>query len=132
MLQSEHVLIDSSIWIQYLNLSDFPGHDSIDDLISDDTACVNGVIKAEVLLGSKSRCEFRELGDIFAGVLELPTNGHVWNLVAELAFELKLRGEMLPIPDLIIAATAISHGCRLYTFDKGFARITELRLYEPA
>ena len=129
--QSELVLIDSSVWIQYLNVRVFPGRNSIDRLMSDDTACVNGVIKAEVLLGSKTRNEFSELGDILGGVIDLPTNGRVWNLVAELAFELKLRGEMLPIPDLIIAATAIGHGCWLYTLDKGFARITELRFYDP-
>ena len=130
--QSELVLIDSSVWIQYLNVRMFPGRNSIDRMMSDDTACVNGVIKAEVLLGSSSRAEFRELGNLLRGVIDLPTNGRVWNLVAELSFELKSRGEMLPIPDLIIAATAIGHGCWLYTLDKGFARIKELRFYDPA
>ena len=130
--QSELVLIDSSVWIQYLNVRMFPGRNSIDRMMSDDTACVNGVIKAEVLLGSSSRAEFSELGNLLRGVIDLPTNGRVWNLVAELSFELKSRGEMLPIPDLIIAATAIGHGCWLYTLDKGFARINELRFYDPA
>ena len=39
---------------------------------------------------------------------------------------------MLTDLDVVIAAVAIRHDIPLYTLDRGFDRIPELRLYQPS
>ncbi|HZI97364.1 MAG TPA: TA system VapC family ribonuclease toxin [Actinomycetales bacterium] len=41
-----------------------------------------------------------------------------------------IRGNL--VPDAHLAATAIAHGCRLATADRGFARYPGLRWFDPA
>ena len=36
------------------------------------------------------------------------------------------------VPDALLAATAVAHGCRLATADRGFARYPGLRFFDPA
>ena len=61
----------------------------------------------------------------------LETTQAVWESVAGLAFDLKTKGESLPLPDLILAAVSLQHGCQILTRDKAFQRIPGLRLYTP-
>jgi toxin-antitoxin system PIN domain toxin len=45
------------------------------------------------------------------------------------AADRQLRGNL--VPDAWLAATAISHGCRLATPDRGFARFADLDWFDP-
>lgn len=54
-----------------------------------------------------------------------------WRVFAEhLAHDRGLRGNM--VPDAYLAALAISHGCRMATADRGFARYPGLEFFDPA
>jgi toxin-antitoxin system PIN domain toxin len=53
-----------------------------------------------------------------------------WRTMASLiASDAVLRGNLLP--DAYLAALCISHGCRLATADRGFARFPGLRHFDP-
>ncbi len=41
-----------------------------------------------------------------------------------------IRGNL--VPDAYLAALAVSHGCRLATADRGFARFPDLEIFDPA
>lgn len=41
-----------------------------------------------------------------------------------------IRGNL--VPDAYLAALAVSHGCRLATADRGFARFPDLDIFDPA
>jgi hypothetical protein len=54
-----------------------------------------------------------------------------WDVLAEhIAGDRGIRGNL--VPDAYLAALAISHGCRLATADRGFARYPRLEFFDPA
>jgi uncharacterized protein len=53
-----------------------------------------------------------------------------WDLFAEhVAKDRGIRGNL--VPDAYLAALAITHGCRLATADRGFARFPGLEFFDP-
>lgn len=53
-----------------------------------------------------------------------------WDVLAEhIAQDRGVRGNLLP--DAYLAALAVSHGCRLATADRGFARYPGLEFFDP-
>lgn len=54
-----------------------------------------------------------------------------WDVFAgHVAQDRGIRGNL--VPDAYLAALAVSHGCRLATADRGFARFTGLEFFDPA
>lgn len=54
-----------------------------------------------------------------------------WKKLAELvSADRNVKGNL--VPDAYLAALAITHGCRLATADRGFARFAELEHLDPA
>ncbi len=51
-------------------------------------------------------------------------------LAAHVAGDRAIRGNL--VPDAYLAALAVSHGCRLATADRGFARFPDLDFFDPA
>ncbi|MGQ0744952.1 MAG: TA system VapC family ribonuclease toxin [Acidimicrobiales bacterium] len=61
----------------------------------------------------------------------LPSTETVWSVFASIAAaDSQVRGNL--IPDAWLAATAIAHGCRLASADRGFARFANLEFFDPA
>ena len=125
------VVVDSSVWVQFLNVPDSEERHQVTGLINRGIAATTGVIVAEVLHGARSREHFRDLSEMMAGLHYLETTRRVWDSVAELTFVLKSRGATVPMPDLVIATVAMEYRCRLLTRDQSFERIPGLILYSP-
>ena len=51
-------------------------------------------------------------------------------LTANASQDQGIRGNL--VPDAYLAALAVSHGCRLATADRGFARFSDLDFFDPA
>jgi predicted nucleic acid-binding protein len=84
---------------------------------------VNGVICAEVLRGrvdANVRDRYLRAFSV-ARYLSLTPRG--WQRVAQLAWELDRRGEIIPLPDIIIGVTALEHGAAVLTFDRHYQKI---------
>jgi tRNA(fMet)-specific endonuclease VapC len=61
----------------------------------------------------------------------LPLNRRTMQHFARIRGELRRRGQLIPDPDILIAATALEHDLTLLTRNlKDFARIPELKLYQ--
>lgn len=61
----------------------------------------------------------------------IPSSPATWDAFAHLAdTDRALTGNL--VPDAHLAATAIAHGCRLATADRGFARFAGLDHFDPA
>lgn len=84
---------------------------------------INGVIWAEVVRGRSDPHVRRRYERAFgvAQMLNLTPRG--WQRVTDLACELDRRGNVIPLTDLIIAATAIEHRAAVLTFDRHFQHI---------
>jgi toxin-antitoxin system PIN domain toxin len=61
----------------------------------------------------------------------LPAGGAAWERLGSLvAADRQIAGNLMP--DAVLAAVALAHGCRLATADRGFARFPALRFFDPA
>lgn len=106
----------------------------MDRLLAEERAATNVVIQAELLIGAKHEREYRELDADLSALPHLGVTGEVWALASRLGFALRRAGATVPIPDLVIASTALSYGCALLHLDEDFKRIARrapLKLYKP-
>lgn len=119
------VLVDSSYFItlQKRHIDPFA---VLKTLELDYEFAINGIVWAEVLRGRSDT----SLRDRFEAAFQVTRLLHLspggWQKVARLAWELDRSGEVLPLPDLIIAATALEHRAVVLTFDRHFQRIPGL------
>ena len=123
------IIIDTSIWIPALRNRTSPEKAEVERLIFEDAAAVVGIVLVEVLRGARDRSHFDELYDQMRGAFLIEDDEGSWLRAAELLLDLKLRGEVIPLPDAIIAAQALLGSHAVYTADPHFGRIAGLRLH---
>lgn len=87
-----------------------------------------GVVVAEVTRGLRAPSLRQKFGENFALMTCVPTTTFIWDRVAHLAWSLDRQGIILPLPDLIIAATALEADATVLTFDTHFKKIPGLRV----
>ncbi len=119
------VLVDSSYYITLLRSRRDP-LDELQELENDYDFAINGVIWAEVLRGRTDpnvRDRYLRAFGV-APFLSLSPRG--WQRVAQLAWELDRRGDVIPLSDLIIGVTALEHGAAVLTFDRHYQKIPGL------
>lgn len=116
------VLVDSSYYIT-LHRQNRDPFVELKRFEHDYDFAINGVIWAEVVRGRSDPHVRRRYERAFgiARMLNLTSKG--WQNVAGLAWDLDRRGDVIPLTDLIIAATAIEHRAAVLTFDRHFQRI---------
>jgi len=116
------VLIDSSYFITLQNRHLDP-FEQIKGFEFDCEFAINGIVWAEVLRGRSDPAvrDRYEAAFRVTRLLHLSSGG--WQRVARLAWELDRAGEVIPLPDLIIGATALEHRAAVLTFDRHFQRL---------
>ena len=119
------VLVDSSVYIT-LHRQRLDPFVELKRFDQDYDFAINGTIWAEVLRG-RSDPDIRDRYErAFRLTRFLTLSPAGWNRVARLAWELDRRGDVLPLPDLIIAVTALEHSAAVLTFDRHFHQIPGL------
>ena len=101
-------------------------------LIDSEEILMIGVILTELIQGTRSEKEQRLIKE---GLLALPyieVARSTWILAGKFSSKLQSQGLTIALPDLTIAALAREHNCSVYSLDKDFQRIPEVRLYTPA
>ena len=127
-------IIDTSVWIDYLRDFHKDLNDFIDRLIDEDAVYINGIIKSELLIGTKTQKEF----DLTRNNLEcfntLDLDERIFNESSKVGFQLKRKGITVPLSDLIIAVQCFEHQLILIEKDKHFQQIKEcldIKLFQP-
>ena len=121
------VLVDSSVWIQYLKNADSAQAEHLDRLLLDDRVAVCSPIKAEILSGARSVEDFRKLQNWFEGLPSLSASDErLWHRIAESRFKLARKGIQQNLIDLFIAWIAHEHGVPVWSLDKDFLEITDV------
>jgi predicted nucleic acid-binding protein len=121
------VIIDTSVWVDYLRGTQNAQTDAVDHLLDTGRATICGAIEAELVAGLRNRAEREELSSLLEGCDYLDTARADWRRAGELAGQLRDRGWTIPLSDLIIAALALSHDQLLLTADRHFKHIPGLR-----
>ena len=124
------VIVDSNIWISAFHSKDGTLADTLAYLLRSNEAAIVGIVISEVLQGSHSQREFIEVGDRLGAVPLIETSKQAWVKAAEQSFELRLKGNQVPLSDLVIAATALDGNHQVYTQDQHFRRIPGLQLHQ--
>src|SRR5437016_4039269 len=117
------LLIDSSIWIDYLAGTQSPSTDRLDDYLkSRETIATTGLILQEVLQGTKSERQLETVRSRLSGLTYLPASKGTHFTAARLYRRLRAKGVTVPSMDALIGAVAIENSTPLLTDDRDHFR----------
>ncbi len=129
------VLIDSSIWVSYLSRQPLAPARDVQELLQSHRAAVNPIIRIEVLTGARDEAQYAALDDALRGLHQLPLSEAVVQRAERLRFELRRQGHLIPVPDILIASSALIYNCDLLHADQHFTFIAHaipLKCYRAA
>lgn len=125
-MERERLLIDTSILIDHLRKTQkdktvFYQHASQYDCL------ISAVTEFEFSIGSTPENR-RFTEDLLAKLPVLPFDSTCVKIAAKIYRELKSRNQLISLPDIFIAATAITHDLQLLTLNqKHFERVENLK-----
>jgi hypothetical protein len=128
------IVVDSSVWIDYLRGTDTPQAEKLDILIGQKSLIVGDVILCEVLLGVSSEREARTVENALRQFDLVPMLG-VEQALRAAALYRTLRSKGITIRktvDLIIGAWCIAHGAMLLHKDRDFTLLEQHAGLTPA
>jgi predicted nucleic acid-binding protein len=122
----DKVIIDTSAWIDSFRPKADKGFSLlVKDLILKNRVLMPGIIKTELLRGTKTKSEFNRLHDLLRGITYLPVAEEFWDGLSEFAFQLFRKGISAPLTDTYIALVCIENKVSLLHHDKHFELIAQ-------
>jgi predicted nucleic acid-binding protein len=123
------VLIDTSAWIPALRAGVLEWQvrlrQRIAELAAANLAAVTGMVRTELLAGTRSVVEFGALRDRLDGLQWLETVDADWDAAGDLGMQMRLRGLVFQSTDLLVASVAIRHGAVLLHRDGDYDRLAQ-------
>ena len=120
------ILIDSSVWIDWLRNSVDP-RPLLKPWIYRGDCLICGIVKLEVLRGIIHAAQRDKVSRFFELLQEIELDRELCDAAAERAWKLDREGKVLGISDLLIAECAIQKRAWLVTLDKDFDVIKGLK-----
>jgi len=122
----DKVIVDTSAWIDSFR----PGTDKtlsllVKDLILQNRILLPGIIKAELLRGTRTKKEFNRLSELLKGIAYLSVSDAFWEQLAAFSFKLFRKGIIVPLTDTYIALLCLENKSQLLHRDKHFDMIAE-------
>jgi predicted nucleic acid-binding protein len=107
-------LIDTSSWVDALRRDGDPEVKTrVAALLRAGTAAWCDIVRLELWNGLRGSAERKQMEELEADVVNLPTNDAVWARARLLAQRARAKGVTVPATDLLIAACAWEHGVAL-------------------
>ena len=126
------VIADTSAWIAFQTKPDSEFGRQFDALLAGDEIVMVGPVLAELLQGARSDSDFSFFAERLGALAFLEADQATWIKAGELNYQLRARGRIIPMADLIVTALAIQHGIPVYTSAKDYQEVPGLQIYEPA
>lgn len=119
------VLVDTSVWIDFLNGRDTHAVKTLVKLIeAREDLCVCGFIYTEVLQGIRVEKHYTETKRLLLQLIYLPTEPSTFDLAATIFRRLRQQGiTVRNSMDCLIAATVVQNQVRLLDADRDFEAI---------
>ena len=115
------VLVDTSVWIEFLRKDGDPRYRArLSQLIDDNRVALCGLILAELLKGARSDKEYQDLEERLAALVYLETPESLWKKSGRNASLLLRKGIQVPMTDLIIAFIGLENKIPVFHNDKHF------------
>ena len=125
------VIADTSAWIAFQTKPDSEFGREFDALLAGDEIVMVGPVLAELLQGARSESDFSFFAERLGALAFLEADQATWIKAGELNYQLRARGRIIPMADLIVSALAIQHGIPVYTSAKDYQEVPGLQIYEP-
>ena len=107
-MPSELFLVDTSAWILALRKDFLPVvKDRIENLLKENAIVTIGLVKLELLGGTKTEKEFQRLKSRLGALDTVECDISLWQDAVDLAFRLRREGVKVPYTDILIAAGAL-------------------------
>ena len=119
------ILVDTSVWIDFLAGRDEPHVALLEQLISEsEDLALCGLVLTEILQGIVDDTAFHRVRDYLRPLVMLPMPEEVCVRAAQIYRLLRKKGITIRrTNDCLIAAVVLEHHCRLLHHDKDFAPI---------
>jgi len=125
-MTSNPFLVDTSAWLLALRKNFLPKvKDRIDHLLKEDVVITTGIVKLEILGGTKTEREFQRLKTRLDALDAVETDVELWDRAYGLAFKLRRKGVTLPYTDILIAACALNAKAIILHADAHFDLISK-------
>jgi len=122
----DKVIVDTSAWIEsFRPQSEKAFINFVKDLILKGRILVPGIIKTELLRGTKNKKEYNHLNDLLKGLEYLPVSDDFWEKLSLFSFRLFRKGVTVPLTDIYIALLGIENNASILHRDKHFDLIAE-------
>lgn len=125
---NEHVLVDTSIWIEFFKSQSKIG-DALETLLKKDSVWVCGIILFELVQGIRSDSEKARIIQFLKDLNYIEMTDTLWQKAGELSRSLKIKGITLPFSDILIAAIALDKNLTVFTLDKHFEHIPGIDIF---
>jgi predicted nucleic acid-binding protein len=122
----DKVIIDTSAWIEsFRPQSDSKFSNLLKDLILNGRVLLPGIIKTELLRGTKNKKEYNRLNELLKGLEYLPEPEEFWEKLSLFSFDLFRKGVTVPLIDTYIALLCIEKNALILHRDKHFNLIAQ-------
>lgn len=125
------VLVDSSVWIEYLRSGQGAASDTVDALLQEDRATICGVVEMEIYQGLRSR-ERKRVSELFAALPYLETGRQDYIAAGNRLGELRREGITIPLADCLIGVLCQRYGLPLLTLDRHFDHLPEVERFSSS
>lgn len=123
------VLVDTSVWIEFFKPRSETGN-RLEMLISKNMVWICGVVLFELVQGVRSEDEKAKILGALSDLRYAEMTRSLWQKAGELSVSLKKKRLTMPLSDIFVATIAIEHKISIFTLDKHFEQISNLKLYK--
>lgn len=113
-------LADTNIIIDYWKPSSKDVYETQGKIFDSNDIIIPGIVRAELLHGSRSEKNQREMHDSMAEFDTLNLEGDDWEALGDQLYEYRTHGVTVPMPDAIIACIALTYGIPVWSKDGHF------------
>jgi len=123
------VLVDTSVWIEYLDRVNPLVEEQMDMLLRSGEVVTAGLVLAELRRGCRTHSQIRMTLEALEPLMYLELDRAGWIRAGQLVAEAAARGYRLEIGDCLLAALALRENCPILTLDADFKQVAGLKLY---
>ena len=125
-MADELVLIDTSAWLFALRKDFLPEiKDRLDFLLKENLIITTGIIRLELLAGTRTEAEYYRLKKRLLALESIKTDDSLWEMACDIGFKLRKKGISIPYTDILIATCALATGCIILHADSHFDLMAE-------
>ena len=125
-MSANRILIDTSVWIDYLQEASTGIAGKVEDMISNHIIFVPKIVIAELIQGASSIKEISVIEDFTEAFNIIDQADDTWVDAGRLSYNLKKKGKTVNLSDCYIASIAFQNNCHIFTLDKHFKDIQKI------